>query len=476
MMGNSSTAPGSDDSRGRHYRLAAWLVTAAMFMEILDGTIITTALPSMARSFGSDAVHLNAAVSVYLLALGVFIPVSGWVADRIGARRTFTVAISIFTLSSLCCGLSDGFAIFVAIRAVQGAAGAMMVPVGRLVVLRSTPRERLLATMSSLVWPALVAPVVGPPLGGFITAHFGWRWIFYLNIPVGLIGGLAALIVIPDIRAEQRRPFDLQGFLLSGIGTFSLLVGLEWSVSHVGPESVALLLGGAGLVFLAWRHFRSAVSPMIDLAPLAMPTFRTAVRGGSLSRMSIGSAPFLLPLLFQLGFGFNAFHSGLLLLAVFAGNLAMKAATTRVLGWFGYRNVLIWNGVVIALTLSACGLLRRDTPLALTVPLLFAGGLARSMQFTALATIAFSDIPKPRMSDANSLFNTISQVSTAAGITLGALGIQLGASLGHMIGASQPDFAYRCAFPLVSIFALIASVNARNLSPDAGAGLVGGGR
>lgn len=471
-MVDSSSQQDAFDPR---YRIAAWLVTASMFMEILDGTIITTALPSMARSFGTDAVHLNAAVSVYLLSLGVFIPVSGWVADRIGARRTFTTAIALFTLASLCCGLSGGFTSFVVIRALQGAAGAMMVPVGRLVVLRSTPRERLLATMSALVWPALVAPVIGPPLGGFITSHFGWRWIFYLNIPLGIIACVTAMLVIPDIRGDKRRPFDLSGFLLSGVGTFSLLCGLEWTVAQPGVGSLSLLLFGGALMLLAWRHFRRSEGPMIDLAPLDVPTFRIAVRGGSLSRMAIGSAPFLLPLLFQLGFGYDAFHSGLLLLAVFAGNLGMKTLTTRVLGWFGYRNVLIWNGVIVAATLAGCGLLRADTSLAITIPLLFAGGLARSMQFTALATIAFSDIPKPQMSDANSLFNTISQVSTAAGITLGAIGIKAGEWAAGASSLPQADLAYRFAFPLVALLALIASLEARHLAPEAGEGLVRAG-
>ncbi|CAG9222401.1 EmrB/QacA subfamily drug resistance transporter [Paraburkholderia tropica] len=432
-------------------------------MEILDGTVIATALPAMARSFGTTAVALNIGVSAYLLALGVFVPASGWVVDRFGARRVFAFAIALFTLTSALCGLSNGLVIFVALRVLQGVAGALMVPVGRLVVMRSTPKERLMAAMQSLVWPALIAPVLGPPIGGFITTHFGWRWIFYLNVPIGLIALAVACFIIPDAREARAHRFDWPGFLLSGAGTFALLTGLERADARLDVIAFAMLAGGIALLIVAIRHLLHSRAPLVDLSACSIPTFRAALRGGSLARMAIGSAPFLLPLMFQVGFGYDAFHSGLLVLAVFAGNLTMKSVTTRILQRFGYRPVMIWNGVFCAVCLAACAWLRQDTPVPVTVLLLFLGGMTRSMQFTVLGTIAYADVQKERMSDANSLFNTASQIAMAAGITLGALGVRLGHFVALSADWHSPGIEYRVAFDLIGVVALASIVDAIRL-------------
>jgi EmrB/QacA subfamily drug resistance transporter len=342
-------------------RWIALLVAGAFFMENLDGTVITTAVPDIARSFGVAPLALNIGVSAYLLTLGVFIPISGWVAERFGARRVFAAALAIFTLASVLCGMANSLTEFVWLRVLQGAGGAMMVPVGRLVVLNNTPKERLIAVIATLTWPALVAPVLGPPVGGFITSYASWRWIFYLNLPLGVVALVLAWWLIPDRRAAQRRPFDWPGFLLSG----SALLLLTWGAEVAGSlhpdwiEAGACMAAGAALLMVLGWHLRRAAHPLIDLASFAIPTFAITIVGGSLFRMAIGAVPFLLPLMFQLGFGLDAFHSGLLVIAVFAGNLMMKPATTPILRRFGFKPVILVNGLANVGSLAACACCRR---------------------------------------------------------------------------------------------------------------------
>ncbi|HZV11134.1 MAG TPA: MFS transporter [Novosphingobium sp.] len=446
-----------------HLRWVMFLVTAAMFMEILDGSIIVTALPAMARSFGTAPIALDLGISAYMLAVGVFIPVSGWVADRCGARAVLAGAIALFTLSSVLCGSANSLSAFVALRILQGVAGALMVPVGRLVIMHHTPKDQLMAAMSSLVWPALIAPVLGPPLGGLITLHLGWRWIFYLNLPLGLLAFAATLWLIPPTREEARRPFDWPGFLLCGGATFALLLGLD-RIS-TGADGWALGLIGAGLVagWATLRHFRRAAAPMIGLGPWAIRTFRMSQRGGSLFRMAIGAAPFLLPLMFQIGFGYDAFHAGLLVLAVFAGNLSTKTVTTQILRRFGYRPVLAVNGTLCAATLGACALLSPATPTWVVVAILFASGCTRSMQFTAINTVAFADVPRAQMADANGLSNTLGQLTMAAGITLGAMSVHGGGALAARLGWQAQGADYRIAFLAIAAVALAAVIDALRL-------------
>ncbi|NGZ85733.1 MFS transporter [Duganella aceris] len=450
----------------------ALLVAGAFFMENLDGTVITTAVPDIARSFGVAPLALNIGVSAYLLTLGVLIPISGWVAERFGARRVFAAALALFTLASVLCGLADSLAEFVALRMLQGAGGAMMVPVGRLVVLNSTPKEKLISVIATLTWPALVAPVLGPPVGGFITSYASWRWIFYLNLPLGLVALLLAWRLIPDQRATSRRPFDLPGFLLSG----GALLLLTWGAEVCGgqdpdwTEAVACIAAGAALLWALGRHLKRAAHPLIDLAAFAIPTFSITIIGGSLFRMAIGAVPFLLPLMFQLGFGLDAFHSGLLVIAVFAGNLMMKPATTPILRRFGFKPVLLVNGLTNVASLAACALLSPATPVWLIAAVLFVGGLTRSMQFSALNTIAFADVPQPRMAAANTLFSTAFQVALGLGIALGATGVRLGHWSARQLGiADWPAIDYRLAFLLVALVSLLGLADALRLDPAAGA-------
>jgi EmrB/QacA subfamily drug resistance transporter len=451
--------------------MTALLVAAAFFMENLDGTIITTAVPSMARDFGVAPVDLNLGVSAYLLTLGILIPISGWVADRFGARRVFSSAIIIFTVASLLCGFANSLPMFIALRVLQGVGGAMMVPVGRLVVLRTTPKERLIGAIAILTWPALVAPVLGPALGGFITTYASWRWIFYLNLPIGLLALVAAFLLLPQQTSEQQRPFDWPGFLLIGGGLFCLLWSSEIASrpDAFGLELAGFLLAGLLLLVVGTIHLRRAANPMLAIATLRFPTFAVTFWGGSLFRMSIGAMPFLLPLLFQLGYGLDAFHAGLLIVATFAGNLLMKPFTTAVLRRFGFRTTLIGNGLLNALAIAACALPGPETPVVVIAALLFVGGMFRSMQFTALNTIAFSDVPQPQMSGANTLFSTAFQLALGMGIAVGALALRLGEWLIPKLGLQQwPAAPYRLAFILVAVVALLGLLDCLGLKADAG--------
>jgi EmrB/QacA subfamily drug resistance transporter len=452
------------------------LVAGAFFMENLDGTVITTAVPDIARSFGVAPLALNIGVSAYLLTLGVLIPISGWVAERFGARRVFAAALAVFTLASVLCGMADSLAEFVALRMLQGAGGAMMVPVGRLVVLNGTPKERLIQVIATLTWPALVAPVLGPPIGGFITSYTSWRWIFYLNLPLGVVALVLAWWLIPDQPAANKRPFDWPGFLLSGGALLLLTWGAEVSGSQDPNwvEAGACIAAGVILLLALGRHLKRAEHPLIDLSSFAIPTFSITIIGGSLFRMAIGAVPFLLPLMFQLGFGLDAFHSGLLVIAVFAGNLMMKPATTPILRRFGFKPVLLVNGLANVASLAACALLSPATPVWVIAAVLFVGGLTRSMQFSALNTIAFADVPQPRMAAANTLFSTAFQVALGLGIALGATGVRLGHWSAQQLGiAHWPAIDYRLAFLLVAMVSLLGLADALRLDPAAGSRVSG---
>lgn len=449
----------------------ALLVAGAFFMEFLDGTVIATALPEMARTFGVDAVDLNIGMSAYLLTLAVLIPASGWIADRFGARKVFTLALAIFTFSSVLCGIANTLEQFVAMRILQGVGGALMVPVGRLAVLRSTPKHLLITAIATLTWPALVAPIIGPPLGGFITSYASWRWIFYINLPLGLIAMALAWRLIPDIHDDDRRPFDGIGFTGTAVAMISLVYGLEMlgqSQVNVLPTVSLLVLGAAALWFSLW-HFKHAKHPMIRLEALKVQTFGVTMYGGSLFRTSISAVPFLLPLLFQVGFGMDAFHSGLLVLAVFAGNLAMKPATTPLIRALGFKKLLMINGLLNVASLLACAFLTPHTSAWLTMAILFFGGMFRSMQFTGISTLAFSDVPSTQMSYANTLFSTATQLSVGLGITLGAIGIRLGEKISQWLDiTSIPGITIKLSFVMITLICLVGLIDLLRLPRNAG--------
>ncbi|AEJ98886.1 TPA: MFS transporter [Klebsiella pneumoniae] len=464
-----NTAISSRDERA--FSAPALLVAGAFFMEFLDGTVIATALPDMARDFGVTAVELNIGISAYLITLAVLIPASGWIADRFGARAIFTLALAIFTLASVFCGLSTEVHIFVAMRILQGVGGALMVPVGRLAVLRTTPKHQLIKAIATLTWPALVAPIIGPPLGGFITRYASWHWIFFINVPLGLAAIILSLRIIPDIRETERRSFDLSGFITTSVAMVSLVTAME-RLGDRQPQiwpTLALAALGFGCLLYSIRHFRRAAAPMVRLDALQVPTFRVTMYGGSLFRASISAVPFLLPLLFQVGFGMDPFHSGLLVLAVFVGNLTIKPATTPLIRWLGFRRLLLINGALNVCSLLACALLTPQTPVWAIMLILYLGGVFRSIQFTGVSTLAFADVPAAQMSDANTLFSTASQLAVGLGITLGAIGIRLGEQVGDWLHLSTvPGIAFRLSFVFIALICLVGMIDSLHLTKTAG--------
>lgn len=464
-----NTAISSRDERA--FSAPALLVAGAFFMEFLDGTVIATALPDMARDFGVTAVELNIGISAYLITLAVLIPASGWIADRFGARAIFTLALAIFTLASVFCGLSTEVHIFVAMRILQGVGGALMVPVGRLAVLRTTPKHQLIKAIATLTWPALVAPIIGPPLGGFITRYASWHWIFFINVPLGLAAIILSLRIIPDIRETERRSFDLTGFITTSVAMVSLVTAMERlgdRQQQIWP-TLALAALGFGCLLYSIRHFRRAAAPMVRLDALQVPTFRVTMYGGSLFRASISAVPFLLPLLFQVGFGMDPFHSGLLVLAVFVGNLTIKPATTPLIRWLGFRRLLLINGALNVCSLLACALLTPQTPVWAIMLILYLGGVFRSIQFTGVSTLAFADVPAAQMSDANTLFSTASQLAVGLGITLGAIGIRLGEQVGDWLHLTElPGISFRLSFVFIALICLVGMIDSLHLAKTAG--------
>ena len=464
-----NTAISSRDERA--FSAPALLVAGAFFMEFLDGTVIATALPDMARDFGVTAVELNIGISAYLITLAVLIPASGWIADRFGARAIFTLALAIFTLASVFCGLSTEVHIFVAMRILQGVGGALMVPVGRLAVLRTTPKHQLIKAIATLTWPALVAPIIGPPLGGFITRYASWHWIFFINVPLGLAAIILSLRIIPDIRETERRSFDLSGFITTSVAMVSLVTAME-RLGDRQPQiwpTLALAALGFGCLLYSIRHFRRAAAPMVRLDALQVPTFRVTMYGGSLFRASISAVPFLLPLLFQVGFGMDPFHSGLLVLAVFVGNLTIKPATTPLIRWLGFRRLLLINGALNVCSLLACALLTPQTPVCAIMLILYLGGVFRSIQFTGVSTLAFADVPAAQMSDANTLFSTASQLAVGLGITLGAIGIRLGEQVGDWLHLTElPGISFRLSFVFIALICLVGMIDSLHLAKTAG--------
>jgi EmrB/QacA subfamily drug resistance transporter len=456
-------------------KLIALLVAGAFFMENLDGTVIATALPQMAVSFRASPVDLNMGMTAYMLTLAVFIPVSGWIADRLGPRTVFSSAIALFTFASILCGFSNSLTQFTAARVLQGIGGAMMVPVGRLVVLRITEKKDLMLAIAYITWPGLVAPVLGPPLGGFITTYSTWRWIFYLNVPLGVIALGLALWWIKNEQEMGSRPFDWTGFALAGTACIAFMYSLELMGRQDSQWiQVGLFLGYSLLAgWSAVRHMNRAAHPLIDFACLRIRTFAVSMWGGSMFRIAIMASPFLLPLLFQVAFHMNAFQSGLLVLAMFAGNLLMKTVTTPLLRNFGFRNALITNGVLSGVFIAACGFLSPQTPRIAIVILLFVHGLTRSMQFTSLNTLAFVDVPKPLMSSATSFSAVVQQMGMGLGVAVAAVMLRAAGWMRSETSGIPSLMDFHIAFWLVGLLSLFAVVDCMGLEPHAGAEVTG---
>lgn len=452
------------------------IVASALFMQNLDSTIIATALPSMARSFGEDPLRMNVALTSYMLALAVFIPASGWVADRFGTRTVFRAAIAVFVLGSVLCSQAGSLEFLVFARVVQGIGGAMMVPVGRLVLLRNTPKAQLVGALAWLTTPALIGPVAGPPLGGFIVDHASWRWVFGLNIPVGLLGIALVTRFIDDVRDPDPAPFDGIGLVLSGTALATLIFAFETAGRGVVADGVwiAVTVTGVGMCVLYAMHASRRPRPILDFTLLRIPTFRVAVVAGLFFRIGVGAIPFLLPMLLQIGFGMSATESGVVTFVSAVGALVMKPAARVLLRRFGFRNVLVFNAVVAAALIAASALFRPGFPMLVIYAILLAGGFFRSLQFTAYNALAYADIPPRRMGDATSFYSTAQQVSLTLGVAVAAASLEIMVHLNGHATAMVADFSG--AFLVVGVVAMMAALAGMRLPADAGSELSGQAR
>lgn len=454
-------------------RLIPLIVAAALFMENMDSTVIATSLPAIAADIGTSPLTLKLAITSYLLSLAVFIPASGWTADRFGARSVFSIAILVFMVGSIGCALSSSVTDFVIARIVQGLGGAMMTPVGRLVLVRSIDKAGLVNAMAWMSIPALVGPVIGPPLGGFITTYASWHWIFLINIPIGCVGIFLAQRYIDPIRSENPERFDLLGLVLAGVGLAGIAFGLSVAGLNLLPWQVITALLSVGVISMTLYliHAKRTASPVLDFSMMRKPTLRAAIIGGFLFRLGIGALPFLLPLLMQIGFGLSPFQSGLVTFGSAVGAMGMKTLATRIIRAFGFRNVMTVNAIVSSVFLAVCALFTVTTPLTLILVILIVGGFFRSLEFTAINTVAFAEIDPPQMSRATTLTSVNQQLSISAGVAVGAFSVESTMALRGMTELSAGDFAP--AFLVVSLISATSAWFFWQMPDDAGAEISG---
>ncbi len=455
-----------------NFRIIAMIIASAMFMEQLDATVLATALPTMARDFGVSAPAMSIALTSYLLSLAIFIPASGRVADRFGSRTVFRTAIGVFIFGSILCAWAPNLTFLVFARLVQGLGGAMMMPVGRLVLMRSVERKNLVAAMSWLLVPALIGPILGPPVGGMIVTYLDWRWIFYINVPIGLLGFILVSLFIEEFKGEPAGPFDWIGLCLSGISLGSLLFGFEMS-SRSGEAVLAVSLIGVGLIFGAayLRHARKHPSPILDFSLMRIPSFNASVVAGSLTRITQGAQPFLLPLMLQLGFNLSAASAGGIVVATALGSMTMKAVAPRILRQFGFRNSLIINGVISTCLYALCAAFRPDWPLPVIFVILYFCGFFMSFQFTAYNTVAYDEIGRERMSSATSFYTTFQQLMLSLGICVGALALHGAMTASNHDVPQLADFSV--AFLVVTAISLTATIWNMRFDSAAGADISG---
>jgi EmrB/QacA subfamily drug resistance transporter len=440
----------------------ALLVAGTFFMEILDATVIAPAAPHIAADLGVAPVTINVAITAYVLTLAVLIPISGWLTERFGARLIFSAAIVVFTLASIGCAAATSLPMLIGTRVLQGVGGAMMVPVGRLVVIRTTAKTDLVRAIAYLTWPALVAPLVAPALGGALSTYATWRWIFLINVPLGVVALILARRLVPDVRADDAGRLDWRGFLLVAVGIAALVVGLE-GVAEPDPHwpvALGALATAALALSLTVGYLLRAARPLLDLRILRVRTYRVTALGGSIFRAVITAIPFLLPLLFQLGFGWSAAHAGLVVIALFAGNVGIKPVTTPLMRRFGMRAVMLGSMLASAACLAGIAFLSAGTPLALMIVLLTLSGIFRSIGFTTYNTVAFADVPDNRMTSANTLMSTVQELGGGLGVAVGALLVRLGTNL-------ELD-AFRFAFLALALLLVIPAAEAILLPRTAG--------
>ena len=466
----SEVGPPAAAVQSRRAIVVALIVGCAFFMEGLDSTMIAVSIPAMAKSLGQSPLRLNLVIATYLLSLAVFIPVSGWIADRLGARVVFCSAIAIFATGSALCGIAPNLPVLLAMRVIQGFGGAMMTPVGRLILLRSFPRSDLVTAMNWMTIPAMIGPTAGPIVGGFVTTWFSWRAIFFLNLPIGILGLVLALRLFENFRAPAPTRFDLRGFVISGLGLALFEVAIENLGRPILPGALGAAFFPAALAILAlygW-HARHCPDPVLDLTLFRIRTFRIGTVTGGFCRIGLDAAPFLLPLLFQVGFGMSAIQSGLLTFSSSVGAMAVRTLAGPLLRLFGFRRLLAGTASLAAIVTAACGLLRADTPIWLTVALVLLSGCVRSVQYLALNTVSYADMPGPLLSKGTSVAGVAQQVARGFGVAVGA------ALLAVIAGPTRVSVGdFRLAFFLVGLIPLIAAFGFLRLTPSDGATVSG---
>ena len=463
----------SSKPKNTNPRILAVIVASAIVMQQIDATAITTALPQMAISLNTDPIRLTIAVTSYLLSIAVFIPVSGWAADRFGGRTVFRAAIALFVVGSMLCGISENVVQLTAARILQGLGGAMMVPVGRLVLFRSVEKSQLIPVMAYLQVPAQLGPVLGPLLGGFITTYVSWRWIFFVNVPLGILGIFLVTRYFDNPKEDNPRPMDWIGFALTGVALSCIMYGIEAIGRGRGEAALAgaVLVTGVIVGALALRHLRRHKNPLLDLSVFRIPTFRAGIGGGSIFRAGAGSLVYLLPLLLQVVFGMTAFVSGILTFATAAGSMSMKLTARPILNRFGFRNAMIGNALISAATIAMCAFFTASTPALLIFVLLLIGGFFQSFQLTATQAIVYADIDHAKMSTVSSIASMTQQLSRGFGIAFAAGLLNL--SLASRGGAGLTLFDLQVAFAGATTFALLSILFCWPLAPDAGSEVSG---
>lgn len=450
------------------------IVGCALFMENMDVTVIATSLPALARDLGQDPITLKLALTSYVVSLGVFIPISGWIADKVGARTIFRAAMITFMTGSILCALSGSLFTFVAARFLQGIGGAMMVPVGRIIIVRSVSKADLVKAISYLTLPSLMGPVIGPPLGGFITTYFHWRWIFLINIPICILGLYLAGRYIENFREENPAPLDMKGFVLTAFGGGTAMLGFSLLGSHLLPKEwpVVMCVAGSIALFFYFRHAMRVPFPLLDLRLLRIPTLRASVLGGSLFRVGLGAVPFLLPLALQEGLGLNPFEAGTITCASAFGAMFMKALASSVLRRYGFRTVLMFNAVLAGIAIASYGLFTSHTPYLVMLAVVLLGGFFPSLQFTCLNSIAYADISNRDAGRATSLASVVQQLSLGMGVTIAGLVLQISNAVqGH---ATIVEADFWPAFLVVGLFSIASVPVTRHLPRDAGLELTRG--
>jgi EmrB/QacA subfamily drug resistance transporter len=452
-------------------RNIALLVAACFFMENLDGTIVTTAVPRIGADLHVPVSSVGLIITAYLMTLAVLIPLSGWMVARLGTRKVFLTAIVLFTFASLMCASSVNLGELVAMRVLQGVGGAMMVPVGRLAVVAKTAKPDIMRAVAYIVWPGLVAPVIAPLAGGVITTYTSWRWLFLINIPLGIVALGIAIRLMPAIPPSNPPKLDWGGFILSCVG----LSALTWDahlLSVAAPpwaEVVIVAVISAGTLVAAVRHLLRTPAPLVDLRTLQVMSFRKSLAGGSLFGMTVFSVPFLLPLLFEEVFGWSAIRSGAIVLFVFVGNIGIKPTTSYLLNRFGFRTILIVATAAMGASLAALGFIEASTPLVVIALIALCSGVARSVGFTAYNTLCFSDVKEEEMRHANTLFGTSSQLFGGLGIAAASVALRLGGPISSLVSAHpQRIDAYRVAFVLLACIVLISTFSAYRMHVGTG--------